>query len=255
MANDASNERQPPRYRVLAEALIGEIVTGAVAVGERLPGELELTRRFGVSRHTVREALRVLEELGLVGRRPGVGTVVRSREIPASPPQRLLSLTELLRYPGETRLQVLGSALVTLDEARATRLGCAPGEQRLRISGVRRHVADGAPICWTEVYLWPAHAAIAGLIGEDSRPVYRLLEERFGERPHRVEVQISARALCAEHAAALYLPEGSASLQVVRRYRNAAERLYEVSVSDHPADRISYTLQFQPEIDATPAGE
>lgn len=253
MPSDPYTERQPPRYRAVAEALMGDIAAGSVTVGERLPGELELTRRFGVSRHTVREALRVLEELGLVGRRPGIGTVVRSNEVPASPPQRLLALSELLRYPVETRLHVLGSALVTLDQERAELLACPLGEQRLRISGVRRHVADGEPICWTEVYLLPAYAAIAGMIGQDSRPVYQLVQDRFGERPNRVEVQIRARALCAEQADALGLPQGSAMLQVVRRYRNPAEVLYEVSVTEHPADRISYTLQFHPEVDVSTA--
>ena len=45
------------RYQRLAESLLAEIRAGRLAVGDRLPGELQLVEDFGVSRHTVREAL------------------------------------------------------------------------------------------------------------------------------------------------------------------------------------------------------
>ncbi len=247
MANDDARGRREPRYREVADTLIGEISAGQVAVGDRLPGELELTQRFGVSRHTVREALRLLEQLGMVGRRPGVGTVVRNDTAPVSTQHRLVSINEFLRYPGETRLHMRGSALLTLDAGQAELLHCPEGEQRLRLSGVRRCIDDGMAICWTEVYLLPAYGAIAGMIGQDARPVYQLIEERFGEHPRHIEVQLGAAQMTDEQARALDVPEGSSSLRVVRRYRNAGDRLYEVSVTDHPADRITYTLGFHPD--------
>ena len=64
------------RYEQVAEALLAEIRGGTLAVGATLPGELELVERFGVSRHTIREALRRLEGLGSLIRvvgRCGVG--------------------------------------------------------------------------------------------------------------------------------------------------------------------------------------
>ncbi|MCC5860779.1 MAG: GntR family transcriptional regulator [Gammaproteobacteria bacterium] len=255
MANDDAGGRREPRYREVADTLIGEISAGQFAVGDRLPGELELTRRFGVSRHTVREALRLLEQHGMVGRRPGVGTVVRKDQAPTSTQHRLVSINEFLRYPGETRLHLIGSALLTLGTEQSSLLHCPEGEQRLRLSGVRRCIDDGMAICWTEIYLLPAYGAIAGMIGQDARPVYRLIEERFGERPRHVEVQLGAAQMNAEQARALDVAEGSPSLRVVRRYRNAGDRPYEVSVSDHPADRISYTLGFQPDLTLPAVGD
>jgi len=50
------------RYQQVAESLLAEIRAGRLAVGDTLPGELELVGHFAVSRHTVREALRRLEE-------------------------------------------------------------------------------------------------------------------------------------------------------------------------------------------------
>lgn len=59
----------------LREAILG----GRYVEGERLPAERELSEHFGSSRSTVREALRRLEEMGLVVRRIGSGTFVKYR--------------------------------------------------------------------------------------------------------------------------------------------------------------------------------
>jgi GntR family transcriptional regulator, transcriptional repressor for pyruvate dehydrogenase complex len=60
----------------VAERLAEAMQTGALEVGERLPGERELARRLRVSRIVVREALKALGERGLVEVRPGIGTFV-----------------------------------------------------------------------------------------------------------------------------------------------------------------------------------
>jgi len=60
----------------LAAVLRREISEGHFGHNERLPAERDLARRFGVARGTVREALRQLEELTYVERRPGSGTYV-----------------------------------------------------------------------------------------------------------------------------------------------------------------------------------
>lgn len=58
--------------------LVGLIETGQLQVNDRLPSEAELSRRFGVSRPIVREALGRLQALGLTESRPGSGTFVAS---------------------------------------------------------------------------------------------------------------------------------------------------------------------------------
>lgn len=126
--------QRQPRYRQLANQLIDEIRSGKLPVGETMPGEFELVDRFAVSRHTVREALRMLGTLGLIERRQGVGTVVRSREPAASYVHSVQSPSELLNYPPDSRLSVLTTADVRLSrplarelQSRPARAGCRSG--------------------------------------------------------------------------------------------------------------------------------
>ena len=60
--------------------LMGDIISGRYSVEERLPKENDLTERFGASRGTIREAVRALEERGLVKVTHGVGAVVQPSE-------------------------------------------------------------------------------------------------------------------------------------------------------------------------------
>ena len=70
------------KYMHIAQTLEEEICAGRWAVGERLPIEPELCARFDVARQTLRQAVGVLEEQGLVERLQGSGTYVRAT-IPA----------------------------------------------------------------------------------------------------------------------------------------------------------------------------
>ena len=73
-----------PRYHILADQLRQGIRNGRYPVGALLPTELEICRAEGVSRHTARDALRILIDEGLVERRQGAGTRVVAAERPAA---------------------------------------------------------------------------------------------------------------------------------------------------------------------------
>jgi GntR family transcriptional regulator, transcriptional repressor for pyruvate dehydrogenase complex len=83
----AGAEGKPQRalaYEAIAETLRGQIDAGEIEVGQRLPSETALAERFGVSRPTVREALRSLQEAGVVERSsPRIMVVSRNDGEPA----------------------------------------------------------------------------------------------------------------------------------------------------------------------------
>lgn len=68
----------PPQSRVdeIADALRAQILSGKYGLGERLPSERELSARTGANRSSVREALKKLEQLGMIAIRPGDGARV-----------------------------------------------------------------------------------------------------------------------------------------------------------------------------------
>src|SRR5450756_2499009 len=74
----AVNPKRSVRYRHIADALAADIAAGRYAIGSLLPSEAEFCDRFIASRHTVREALRILTSNGLIIRRPGAGSTVVS---------------------------------------------------------------------------------------------------------------------------------------------------------------------------------
>lgn len=67
-----------PLYQQLAELLSRQITGGGLSVGARLPSEPELAKEHGIGRPTVRQATELLVQRGLVERRRGSGTYVRS---------------------------------------------------------------------------------------------------------------------------------------------------------------------------------
>jgi len=63
--------RNDPAYRIVSRAIEQKILAGDIAIGDTLPSELALAEQLKVNRSTVREAIRLLEQNGLVRRREG----------------------------------------------------------------------------------------------------------------------------------------------------------------------------------------
>lgn len=110
----------------VSDRLVAEIrrrlAAGTLRTGDRLPSERELARTFGASRASVREALRVLEQAGLVFPRHGEGTFVRAAPAAASS----AALSEFLRRARDRLLdlsqarQAIEPRIAALAAARAT---------------------------------------------------------------------------------------------------------------------------------------
>ena len=74
-------ETSVPLYVQIAEGLLDRIESSELTSGDRLPSERELSEKLGVNRLTLRRALRVLEDQGLLIRRRGSGTYVAEPKI------------------------------------------------------------------------------------------------------------------------------------------------------------------------------
>lgn len=241
------------RYLQVARALSDGIAAGRYPLGELLPSEPELCRRFGVSRHTVREALLRLRDAGLIASRRGVGTRVVARQAEPRYVFSAAAVADLSQYARETRLTIDGRDEVTADGALAELLECAPGRRWLRLCGRRYAGGARAPFAHATIYLDPVYEAAAHHIGASPAPVFRLIEEMCGVRVTLVEQEVSVVALGAAEAAALGAAPGGPGMRIARRYFDAERRLLEAAVNLHPADRFIYRFSMRLEWPGAPA--
>lgn len=229
-----------PRYVEVADDLRARIIAGDFANGEQMPTENALCERHGVSRFTVREALRRLQAEGLIRRRRGSGTTIDTGASALRQP--LSDVAELLQYAAESEFHFEVHGLMTLADAQATDLGLPRDSRWVHLSGVRTLTSGGTPLALTDVFIHPdLHPHVAAL-----RPgrvtLFEQLSAAAGFRIARVEQDIRAVAAGSREALALGVPRRTPILRIVRHYRDESGRTVELSVSAHPGDRFTYSM-------------
>lgn len=230
--------------RVLAEG----ITSGRFAVGSLLPTEFELCEQHGASRYTVRKALEALQEMGLISRRKNVGTRVEAARPAAGFTQSVATVDQLAQFGAAHVRTVRSVEELVADLELAREIGCAGGTRWLRISSLRmdggRKGRPMRPIGWTDVYVDAAYREVAALVRESPELlVSTLIESHFGRRIARIRQDIQATSLSKALAAELHAEPGSPALKIVRHYLDAAGEAFEISVSIHPADRFTFSME------------
>lgn len=240
----ARNQRKSnvPLYRRLAKTLTEDIVSGAQPVGSLLPTEDELCKRFSVSRHTVREALRLLREEGLVASRQGAGTVVVPPQASDSEIHQVMSINDLVAFASDTRFEVNTVTMMKITGKLASRTGLSEGSEWLCARGYRRARASGEPLCWTEYYINREYASVGRILQRHTGPVFPLIEDMFGISIAEVQQQISATLVSSRLAEGLQVKADSAALEVRRTYRTNSGITVQVTINTHPASRFQHAM-------------
>lgn len=165
-------------YLQVVDELLQNIKQGIYAENEKLPSEYELSKQLGVSRSTLREALRVLEEDNIVTRRHGVGTFVNSKPPYSSGIEELKSLTTMIRQSGKTPGSQYISAEI-VDAAKEDKENFSSSLSSLaRIERVR--TADGIPVVFC------VDKVPAGLFPldklQENESIFDLIENHIGKK-------------------------------------------------------------------------
>jgi GntR family transcriptional regulator len=213
MMNTLSHDSGVPYYRQLYAILRREITDGRWRPGDRLPSEADLARTFDISRITVRQALDLLVDDGLVFRRRGSGSFVAALSVDGS--NRLLSFAEDMRRRGWRGLtQVIGVRLEPATPEIAARLGIEPGAELAVIERLR--LVDGKPLSLESARL--VHRLCPGVLDGDyaHTPLHEALHDRYGIRLERAVQAIRAVPADAATAARLGTAVGSPLLYVER---------------------------------------
>ena len=221
--------------------------------GAMLPGERELSVRFGVSRATVRKALEELMARRVVERRHGAGTFVRRPAV--AQPLMATSFGDDMRRRGLTPAsRLLWSDLVVADADLAAHLEMPTGEAVLRVCRVR--LADDEPMTLETLHV-PA-GRVPGLRGEDLEGVasyYEILATRFGRRIRSGTQSVAPVVLGPDEAALLGVDPGAAALRFVRTSRDQHGEVVERVESVARGDRYLIEMDIMPPPgDLTPPG-
>jgi GntR family transcriptional regulator len=210
-----------------------------------MPTEETLCRRFVVSRFTVREALRQLEEHGLIVRRRGTSGVVLGTEPRVHYDQHIGSIDELLQYKQAGEFQLLHSDRLHADSTIAGWLNGRIGVEYVQLHGVRYQRRTRRPFCLTDVYRRASWQGLPKGHMQLIDAVRALFDEQFEQRIAHVEQTLSAIALSDEQAHELKVAANTPALRSLRRYFDHKGKLVVVVAATHPGDLYSYVMRYE----------
>lgn len=161
-------------YLQVIDQLKQDIDKGLYKEKEKLPSEFQLAKNLGVSRATLREALRILEEESVVTRKHGVGTFINTKPIVSSGIESLQSVTEMIKHSGRSPgSQYLSTELVEATENDLKKFGPASANLLAKIERVR--TADGEPVVYCIDKVDARKIPIEKMHNEES--IFQVLEE------------------------------------------------------------------------------
>jgi GntR family transcriptional regulator len=233
-------------YSRLALELIADIREGKYPIGSFLPTDSEFSAQYELSRHTVREALRVLTANGMIRRRAGVGTIVTATE-PATRTERWTTLQELLAHSRDTRQRIIAVEETSIDEEIAELVRGRAGDRWLCVTLLRFSKGATVPYSVSEVYVTIQYAGavrkhtVPGTEAPFKKTIFNIIQNTYGVKGLGVEQTISAVQAPSHIARPLDIKARSTALKVVRKYFNEDKDVIELSVSHFP-QAFSYTV-------------
>ena len=241
------------KYRQISNQLAALILDKQP--GARLPSEFDLVARLGVSRATATQALRDLEQMGLVVRRQGRGTFVADtdRAIRSDRASHLPSFSEDLRAAGRTtreRVIAFQSTAAPADVAAA--LDISVGEPVWQIE--RTIVSDGEPVVHVKSWLPFTLFEPLNRTQIQNSSLYEQLRTTAGvpARPTIADEHWSAASAPEETAPLLELARGAPVMRVVRTAYLSDHTPAEFAVSYVRGETFSVSIHIDAGNDLSP---
>lgn len=202
---------QTPIWKSIQDTLSADIANGHYAQGDKLPTEAELSKRFGVNRHTVRRALSEMASNGTVHSRRGAGVFVASRPTDYPIGRRVRfhqNLSDQGRMPAKQILR-LETRLPDAREAEALRLN--DGDQVHVYEGIS--LADDSPVALFKS-VFPATRLPQMLVDlAETKSVTQALARGGVHDYTRAETRLTAKLATATQALNLRIQDGAPILR------------------------------------------
>lgn len=204
-----------PLYQQLYEILRARIARRELGPGDMLPPEIRLMAQYGAGRVTVRQALDLLVQDGLIYRERARGTFV-AHPTAEQNLVRIVSFTQDMQQRGlKASTRILASELIPATAELAEKLQLEPGEAIARLERLR--LADDEPMSVEESFL--AHRFCPNILKRHNYATYPLrdaLASDYNLRLTRAKQTIRAVAARAELARVLAVPQRSPLLHIER---------------------------------------
>lgn len=226
-----------------ADAIATAISTGAYSPGAQLPAEAQMASNLGVSRATLRDALRQLQDRDLIIRRHGRGTFVAKRPI-RKDLNRNFGITAMIRSggyrPGTRGLEVRAEEA---DRELAQSLGLAPGDRVTVVERIR--LADDRPVVWSRDAVPRRYLDVADAeaMSGDEASLYGLLHKLHQVTVYRGVAELSPKSATAYLADRLEVRRGAPLLYIKQVDFDGSGTPVLHSVEYHVSDWISFTLE------------
>jgi GntR family transcriptional regulator len=226
-----------------ADAIATAITDGAYSPGAQLPAEAQMASNLGVSRATLRDALRQLQDRGLIIRRHGRGTFVAKRPI-RKDLNRNFGITAMIcsggYRPGTCGLEIRAE---TADRELAQSLGLAPREPVTVLERVR--LADDRPVVWSRdaVPRRLLDVADAEAMSGGDASLYELLYKLHQVTVYRGVAELSPKSATASLAGRLQVKRGAPLLYIKQVDYDGSGTPVLCSIEYHVSDWISFTLE------------
>ncbi|MGN1408448.1 GntR family transcriptional regulator [Lactobacillus sp.] len=228
-----------PMYIKIHNQLRQDIENHVYKVGDRIPAERQLAEHFKVSRMTLRQAIKTLEEEGILERRLGSGTYVASQKVQEKM-SGIMSFTEITKANGHTPSSKLVSYKVTRPSlSEKEKLEIKEDDMVLRMERIR--YADEVPICH-EIVTVPEDL-IKPFSKEDvSTHLYQTLEKQGGYQIGDATEYISAAIANEEDARLLNCKKGEALITRRQVTKLASGRVFEYTRASYVGERFEFTF-------------
>jgi GntR family transcriptional regulator len=206
MPDRIKKDRFEPAYAQLASILRRQIAGGVYPPGEKIPSEPSISKQYGISIMTVRQAIGVLTEQGLIERVRGSGTFVKPITLTESRFD-LDSIREIFQDPDRTRVKILQINLARADTKTAQMLSLPKGE---RIIVIRRLLLrDDRPAMCHEgrIRCDPTRPVVEAELSVG--PLSDLFNGHGGETAKKGELEVIPTVLSQDEADLLNRPVGT----------------------------------------------
>lgn len=234
-------------YRNIKDDLFAKISDGTYSEGDLIPSETDLAKQYGVSRPTMRQALKILVDEGYLERRRRRGTIVTKPTSPDADPKKpggyqadsgLQSFEEELRRAGHSvRTMPILAKIEEASEGIARALELAAGDPVIKL--VRLRYVDEIPHVFMEHYL-PSEL-YPGFLNADFSQVglYQRMND-LGRPVRTITRRLEVMKADASSATLLDLPIGDPLFHFQTFGRAQDNRMVEYSISTYRGRNNSF---------------